>query len=461
MRATVRERLATFADMRRARGMRSVVSYSPVGTRGVGTSSQPGVATLTPIGTALVAAEALALRGVPAAGDVSNPLGGARLAAERAHANAVWWARLTADQRRAVVETYPYEVGNAEGVATQDRDRANRIVLQRLRDHADQIQTELDELGWPNRTERRLLERVNNLDLALRKAGADARRAGFRDPLLLAFDPQEFGGDGRVVLGFGVDPYRAESVSWHVPGVRTTMHSLLGFHSRCALLHLQSTLQEAPELAAASIAWVGYDTPSGWGIRHAAGHRLARAGGAVLAADVCAFNAAHDTWAADGSRFTGNHLFGYSYGSTVTGYAGCDARLADQVDTITLIGSPGVGPQRHASDFGIGTGRIFVASSSGDVIAALGGRVPGSSGRLLGRGLGMDPAAESFGAVRISAEFPAGMSRPYTGGTHHAYYLRDPSTDPPIRSESLRNLGRIAAGRMGGTRIAPQHTADG
>lgn len=458
--ADIRERLGGIAAARQ-QGARRLVGNSPARARDDAVANRQTVATPTAIGPARVATDALALRRVSAAEDLRNPLGGVQVAIERARANAAWWAGLTAAQRCAEIETYPLQIGNAEGIWARDRDAANRLVLQDLRDRADQIQSKLDEFGWPSRAERKFLERVNRLDLTLQKADADARRAGVDGPLLLAFDPEEFGGDGRVVLSFGVDPYRAESVSWHVPGVQTTMHSLFGFHARCALHHLRSTLQEDPELPAASIAWIGYHTPSGWGIRHAANRRLARKGGEILVSNICAFNAARDTWAADGSHVTGNHIFGYSYGSTVTCYAGRDRRLADHVDTVTLIGSPGAGPQYHARDFGIEAGNVFVASSSADVIAALGGRAPGSAGRLFGQGLGVDPAMESFGAVRISAEFPGTMNQPHTGGTHHAYYLHDPTTGTPIRSESLLNLGRIAAGCAGAVHPERHRTANG
>lgn len=435
------------------------VNVSPDRTPDAVMAKRLSIAMPLPFGTARAAAEALSLRGVRVADELRNPLGDIQVAVERARDNAAWWAGLTAGQRIAMIDTYPHEIGNAEGIWARDRNAANHLVLQDLRDSADQIQSRLDEFDRPNRAERRFLARVNRLDLVLQKARADAMRTGVDGPLILAFDPKANG--GRIVLSFGADPYRAESVSWHVPGVRATMHSLLGFHTRGALHHLRSTLQEKPDLSATSIAWIGYDAPSGWSIQHAAGHRLARQGGGVLASDICAFDAARDTWAADGSDFIGNHVFGCSYGSTVTCYAGRDGRLADHVDTITLIGSPGAGPQRHARDFGIGADNVFVASSSADRIAALGGRrPPGPAGRIFGR-LGLDPAMESFGAVRISAEFPDVMRQPHTGGTHHAYYLHEPTTDPPIRSESLLNLGRIAAGCASAVHVERHRTAHG
>ncbi len=386
-----------------------------------------------------VADDALARRIPPVRPDeLRNPMGPAEEASARAANNARWWSGLTDEQRSAVIETYPQHIGNAEGISAADRDRANRNVLQQMREQADAVQSKADRGERLSGAEKKFLRRMDKLDLALRKAAVDAAQAGVDGPLLLAFDASEFGGDGRAVLSYGADPYTADSVSWHVPGVGTTMDSLLGFNTTSALNHLQAVQQENPGLSAASIAWVGYDAPSGWSTLRAAGHGMARTGGDILYSDITAFNAARDTLAGDGSHFTGNHVFGYSYGSTTTGYAGQNGRLAGQVRTVSLVGSPGAGPVRTAGEFGIGADNVFVASSSRDVVTALGGRTSVSNGRILGIGLGTDPAMDSFGAVRVTAEPPAGMNHLLTGGTHHAYFLN---------TEATTNLGRVAAGR--------------
>ncbi|MGV0770856.1 alpha/beta hydrolase [Mycobacterium syngnathidarum] len=386
-----------------------------------------------------VADDALSQRIPPVRPDeLRNPRGPAEEASARAANNARWWSGLTDEQRSAVIETYPQHIGNAEGINAADRDRANRHVLQQMRERADALQSKADRGERLSSAERKFLRRMDKLDLALRKAAVDAAQAGVAGPLLLAFDAAEFGGDGRAVLSYGADPYTADSVSWHVPGVGTTADALLGFNTTSALNHLQAVQQENPGLSAASIAWIGYDAPSGWSVLRAAGHGMARTGGDILYSDIRAFNTARDTLAGDGSHFTGNHVFGYSYGSTTTGYAGQNGRFAGQVRSVSLVGSPGTGPVRTAGEFGIGADNVFVASSSRDVITALGGRTAGSNGRILGIGLGTDPAMDSFGAVRVTAEPPSSMNRVLTGGTHHTYFLN---------TEATTNLGRVAAGR--------------
>lgn len=126
-----------------------------------------------------------------------------------------------------------------------------------------------------------------------------------------------------------------------MPGIRSTIETLSGFYIQGALNHLLSTMQENPTQSAASMLWIGYDAPNDAHEWRAAGHKLAREGGDILYSDVRAFNAARNTWTGEGSKFTGNHIFGHSYGSTTTSYAGRDGRLKGYVSTVTLIGSPG------------------------------------------------------------------------------------------------------------------------
>uniref|UniRef100_UPI004040023F alpha/beta hydrolase n=1 Tax=Streptomyces sp. DSM 41634 TaxID=3448656 RepID=UPI004040023F len=156
---------------------------------------------------------------------------------------------------------------------------------------------------------------------------------------------------------------------------------------------LQSTQTENPSISAASIAWFGYDAPNDSATVRVGSTKLAEAGGDILHADISAFNATRDAFAGDGSHFTGNHIFGHSYGSTTTGYAGRGGRLVEHVSTITLLGSPCVGPLQSASDFGIDPRNVFVASSSRDFVTGIGWRTPDSHGRW-GRGLGTDPAMD-------------------------------------------------------------------
>src|SRR5690606_39438560 len=96
-----------------------------------------------------------------------------------------------------------------------------------------------------------------------------------------------------------------------------------------------------------------------------------------------------------------NHLVAHGFGAVTVGHAGVDARLAGQIDTVTLLGPVATGPIRAAADFGLGPGNVFVAAARGDRIAH-----PGAPGRFLRRGLGGDPLSEAFGARELLARYP-------------------------------------------------------
>ncbi|MCV7168397.1 hypothetical protein H7I41_00525 [Mycobacterium manitobense] len=390
-------------------------------------------------------------------GDASklrNPLGVAALAVERAKANQSWWRGLTGDQRRGLVEAYPEEIGNAEGIPVADRDHANRIVFEAHRAVRDRLQARLDVGEALQAGQMEFLLRMNRVDMALRKGATAAQRAGVGGPYIMAFDPIEFNRDGRMIVAFGDYPEHAEAVSVYVPGLGATLDTI-AYHMHCAFNILQSTKAENPDLSASAIAWLGYDAPNDRATWRVAGQSLARAGGEILHSDLQAFHAVHAPWPRHGDPAFGIAVFGHSYGSTTFSYASRNQRLAGVVRRGGLVGSPGAGPQRHASDFGF---ELVVLSSSRDLVTGLGGSTPGSKGRVLGRGLGADPVMRAFGATRVTAEFPAATDRGDTTGTHNAYFdyaeisgpragwLLPPDSD--VRSESLANIGRFAAGRL-------------
>ncbi|MFC5750197.1 alpha/beta hydrolase [Actinomadura rugatobispora] len=260
------------------------------------------------------------------------------------------------------------------------------------------------------------------------RAHSDAARAQDRDRLkalsgflapgrrFLSFDAR---GHGRAVEAVG-DLARADRVAVVVPGadgLLTNFDSWKWAGGGARSLHRQAAAA-APGTRLAVVAWLGYDSPS-------------TRSPAVLT----------DGRAADGAReltrFVGElhrvngraevALLCHSYGSVVCGKAA--PRLARQrlpVDEVALYGSPGVAAASAAAlcCAGLASGaRIWAGRSSGDWTRF----VP--KVRIAGIGLGHDPAAPSFGALRFDA-----------GSGPHSAYLRP-------GSRSLRNLTSIALGR--------------
>lgn len=388
-------------------------------------------------------------------------------ARDRAESNARWWHAMNAagvadtlvgpdgvpqlsELQAAVCRTHPQVLGNADGVPVVVRDYANRLAIGR----------ELSAMRGRNvrkmsKLEQQQLRNLESLVVALADADRMAREVGVRPGLaspevhVISYDATAFGGKGRAVVAFG-DMDTADSVSFHVPGVKTNMQTL-AWNLDFARNHFEVTALRAPHLRVASIAWLGYDAPASrvGGIRRS----QAIAGGALLARDITAFNATREVRAqrVDGARSPRVHVFGHNYGSTTTSYTGAGARLAGEVDTITLAGSPGVVTD-HASEFGSGV-EIFVASASSDNVTWIGTNRTSRWSRYFG--LGIDPSVEAFGARRIASEYPRTPEFADQRRHHTRYYdYTDAARTRP--TEALENLGRIAAG-LGDTVAPEQH----
>lgn len=369
-------------------------------------------------------------------------------AREVAAENGRWWHGLTTEQQDGLIRTHPREIGNADGLPAASRDHANRISIdQDLAQPSSDLPGGLRKvLQWlrngpdtPNGLRNNLESIFKAVRLAEDNATSLPPDTDGNTPRVqvLSVDSRAFGGEGRAVVSIG-DLDTAQSVSWHVPGLTTTIRSLR-LNLNNATDHYRSIVNRSDPPTVASVAWLGYDAPSGRGFLSVARSALAEAGGNLLARDIAGFNAGRDL--SDAGR-PDNHVFGHSYGSTTTSFAGASqhpdgpGRLASEVRTITLLGSPGAGPVTHASQFGLGD-NVFAASSSRDPVTWPGSSHPDGTGRF-GPGLGVDPSVESFGARRISAE--ADTHRTKNILTHTGYYR--------TTSEALGNFGRIAAGEI-------------
>ncbi|MGW4351641.1 alpha/beta hydrolase [Nocardia sp. NPDC004582] len=390
----------------------------------------------------------------------------------RATENHEWWHGLTPEQQHAMIKAHPHEIGNADGLPPHVKDEANRLAITRDLNALHEQNPRIDK--WTSRfTDPENFRQWKNLE-STRKALEEAHdlaaayvdKFGGEEPPVhvLSYDSKEFNGEGRAVVAFG-DTSKASSVSFHVPGITTTVRSLEG-NLKNAFNHMWETAQRTqdPDMVA-SIAWIGYDAPSGFPkiVREMTDTRMAQRGGQLLARDVASFSQTRRLGAElpGGHPTPDVHLFGHSYGSTTTSFAGAGGRLHGDISTITLLGSPGAGPVGHAADFGIGAHNVFVASSSRDPVTWIGANTLGEIGRVapkLGMGLGMDPAIEAFGARRIAAQFPGGVHTLSDISTHTGYY-NHMDEGRAVPSESLHNFSRIASGQT--PHLLPEYSRPG
>jgi hypothetical protein len=238
-----------------------------------------------------------------------------------------------------------------------------------------------------------------------RRALAEAAASGI-PAYLLSYEPDEFGGDGKVVIAFG-DPVAATHTAVVVPGI-TNDAATIDLQSLGALsLQAAATARTARTARTSTIAWMGYDAPS-----HPAFHggRLAPRELTDLVRTVgegAAEEGGHELVEfVDQLREVNAHtdvtVVGHSYGSTTTAHAAVDGLAADR---LVFLGSPGLGDEvDRAADLGLAPGAVFAGASDRDPVTWLGGphRLARHEVDTHGVGLGEDPSQVDFGATRIA-----------------------------------------------------------
>lgn len=272
------------------------------------------------------------------------------------------------------------------------------------RDRENRARLAADLRATPPGARLRMLETI---DARLRELGRSGETVQ-----LFEYDPDAFGGDGAVAVSLG-DLDTARNIGVVVPGMGTTAASIGAVTRNAANLQVAARRAD-PTATTATLAWIGYDAPSG---RTAVAQVLtgahARRGAAELRADLDDLARMRRP---DDPRVV---VFGHSYGATTVTTAGAGGALAGTVDAMVLLGSPGSGPVRSAPELGM---PVFVARDSDDPVPRVGGTDGAAQGlrRLFGveLGLGMDPAAPSFGATAVDAEGPTALGM----AAHSGYF---------------------------------------
>lgn len=314
-----------------------------------------------------------------------------------------WWASLSPAEQAARLAADPQRYGALDGIPAVDRDIANRRLLA----------ADLQQVTDPAR---------HTSALQVEKTLA----AGPAPTLLLVYQPAAFGGQGRAAVAIG-NPDTAGDTVVLVPGTTSSVSD--GWLEGGEAARLYAELQRAePRAAHSVISWMGYDAPDGPTDLRVTQPQLARAGGALLAADVKALHATH----------TGRgHLtvIGHSYGATTVADAAAGSGM--RADDVVLLGCPGTDLARTAADFHLPDGgHVYVGSASTDpvtLIAGVAGTVPVTGQPTTEIGLGADPAADGFGSTRFEAEVP-GVTL-----NDHSHYFDD-------GSESLYSTADVASG---------------
>jgi len=298
-----------------------------------------------------------------------------------------WWAELTAADQLAEIAARPREVGALDGLPGWAHDRANRLLLDdALRD-------------LPEGEQRRMAEEVARRLAAEDDAGRTAQ--------LLQFDPAE----NLVAVSLG-DVDTAAAVGVLVPGVGNTPAGDLGNLLGSARNVGSAAQAAAPGLAVATVAWLGYRTPTGWVSAPLPGAALR--GGPALDRELDGLAASRTASAqVPAPRTT---VLAHSYGSTVLGEAVlAPGRLS--ADAVVLMGSPGL---RGGEAEDLEAGEVYGAWSFGDPIS-------------MAQWFGDNPSDLSFGDIDLPTEATQG---------HSEYYDPDRPT--------LAAIGEVVAGTRDG-----------
>lgn len=340
-----------------------------------------------------------------------------------------WWNALTPTERIRAVADHPDQIGGLDGIPVKARSDANVLVMTR---DVDQVERRAAVTGGTVDQLRANAERfgltaaaITRYDNALRvrsALAANSAKTGGVPAFLYVYEPEAFGGEGRVAVAIG-NPDEADNTTVLVPGAGNGVDTGWLAGDDAVNVYVE-TFAADPSRKLSVVAWMGYDAPDSLLDPQIAQTAQARHGGNLLANDV---NALDVTNRGD-SHVT---VVGHSYGSTTVAdaCAGYDMRA----DDVVLIGSPGTDLARTADDFGLPPeGRVFVGAASTDPVTYIGGDGQGTG---VGVALGADPAQADFGATRIKAEV-AGLSTPWDD--HSGYLERG--------GESLYGIADIASG---------------
>ncbi|MEU6857931.1 alpha/beta hydrolase [Glycomyces sp. NPDC046736] len=351
-----------------------------------------------------------------------------------------WWENLSDAEREALLEEHPEWVGPVDGIPTEYRDTANRVLLDRNIDSLDsqiaakeqalagmdpdsdeyeRAKEELDGLKGDRSDLVRLQEHITNEDGSPKVYGITDQQY-----YLLGFDTE---GSGKAVVSIG-NPDTADNVNAYVPGTGGNLAGASG-----GLMDRTETMardaDNASDAETATVLWLGYDAP-----------------------DSIVPEAMQSKWAEDGSkaleRFTQGvrataegepsnlTLTGHSYGTTMVGTAA--ATQGVEADNLVFIGSPGVGVDT-ASALGVDESNVWASTNDEDVIQY--GPVHGNA-----------PVNESFGGNTFTSDSPREKTewwKFWEGATeNHSSYWDDGSEPGEANNEISRsNQAHIVTGQ--------------
>ncbi|GAA4901287.1 alpha/beta hydrolase family protein [Stackebrandtia albiflava] len=368
------------------------------------------------------------IRGVDAPGAAANFAGGKPAFTPPAGADPTtvrdWWNSLSETDKVDLITSQPDHIGGLDGIPVVDRDRANRLVLDREHREAtdlvrglelEQAKPGADEsaVGKQIKAAEKKIAAMRNLYLRLNPEDAPRgeRPATGHDlpTYLLKLDTE---GRGRAIVALG-NPDNSDNVFTYVPG---TFARLDKVPNELAKLDraLNHAIKADGDEQTAAILWLGYDAPQNL-VTQSPKPDYANAAAGDLSRFAKGLRLTHDT----GADFRSTFL-GHSYGTTVVGFTARDKGL--DADAAIFVGSPGVGVD-HASQLRLSPDEVYASRDGFDPIY------------VARNHFGADPTSPRFGGRTFLSKVP-GVTRPGRG--HTGYF--------DANNPALENIGKIVVG---------------
>ncbi|MEV0917284.1 alpha/beta hydrolase [Streptomyces sp. NPDC049967] len=368
--------------------------------------------------------------------------------------NAEWWKNLTPEQQADYLAVHPNAIGSMNGLPSDIRDDANRMVLDET---TAKYQLDLNAIPkepakytpntsgsypavlispewqrWHDKygAKKARMEGVLKGSKAIQDRFDRTGEGGLPEAYLLGFDPTGLG-DGKVIIANG-NPDTADHVGVYVPGTFAGIESVGGGGDTHGDLGRSERLWSEshrlnPEKNISTITWLDYNAPDSI-VPEATRGEYAAEGGPRLHDFLQGNGVAQQ--AEDGTR-AHTTVVGHSYGSTVVGVSAQSGSWDDPqaADDYVFAGSPGVQAD-HAADLGTGADHVWAMGAPWD------DQIVRQGGRFMGLGdNGIIPTDESFGGKIMTSD----------SGGHTGFYDED--------SVSLRNQAAVIAGKYGKVKL--------